>query len=108
MDPYVKKAAMRYLGLKVDQSDCSIEMMLDDAVHDTASQMASGINNAGVESQLEYLGVPLTPEDIATSQGWDDSAMLVHCMEYISNQQSDDAFIDFLRQAADDENNQPA
>lgn len=34
-------------------------------------------------------------------QGWDDSTLLAICLEYIGNQQSDDAFEDFLRDHAE-------
>jgi len=37
-------------------------------------------------------------------QGWTDSSLLGLLLEYLSNQQSDDALEDFLRQKADEEN----
>lgn len=38
-------------------------------------------------------------ESIAEVQGWNDSTLLCLCLDYISNQQSDEAFEDHLRQS---------
>jgi len=43
-------------------------------------------------------------EDVAEEQGWSEFTQLQLVMEYISNQQDDSAFADFLRQQADEEN----
>jgi DNA-directed RNA polymerase subunit RPC12/RpoP len=42
--------------------------------------------------------------EIGDQQGWNDNSKLVLCLQYIENQQSSDAFRDFLHQQADDEN----
>lgn len=41
-------------------------------------------------------------QEIADKQGWTDSTLLDLCLEYIGNQQSDDAFIEFLQEKADE------
>lgn len=43
-------------------------------------------------------------QQIADEQGWTDTTLLDLALEYISNQQQDDAFTDFLRHHADVEN----
>jgi len=43
-------------------------------------------------------------EEFADKQGWNDKTQLDLCLEYISNQQSDDVFRDFLQHTADVEN----
>jgi hypothetical protein len=42
-------------------------------------------------------------ESIAEEQGWNDSTLLGLCLDYINNQQSDEAFEDHLRQNCADE-----
>lgn len=42
-------------------------------------------------------------EEIAEDHGWTKRTMLDLCLEYIDNQQSDDAFQDFLETRAEDE-----
>lgn len=46
----------------------------------------------------------LTLFTIAAEQGWDDNTMLILCLRYIEAQQANDAFADFLRQVAEEEN----
>ena len=43
-------------------------------------------------------------EELVVRQNWTDETLLGLCMEYILRQQNDDAFLDFLRVAADLEN----
>lgn len=45
-------------------------------------------------------------DQIAEQQGWDDASLLELALTYIENQQSDDAFIDFLQVAAAEENHE--
>lgn len=42
-------------------------------------------------------------EEIAEEKGWTKKTMLDLCLEYIDNQDSDDAFQDFLETAAENE-----
>jgi hypothetical protein len=42
-------------------------------------------------------------EDVSEEMGWDLESQLTLCLRYISNQDANDAFEDFLRQAADAE-----
>lgn len=41
---------------------------------------------------------------IATEQGWNEDAMLAVALDYIANQQDDEAFIEHARRVADGEN----
>jgi len=43
-------------------------------------------------------------DEIGDEQGWNDSSKLALCLQYIDNQCSDNAFEDFLRTQANDEN----
>lgn len=45
-------------------------------------------------------------EEISAKQGWTPETQLDLALQYISNQADDDAFRDFLRQQADDENDE--
>lgn len=44
-------------------------------------------------------------DDAQKRNGWTDEFMLALAMEYIENQQSDDAWQDFLKQQEERENN---
>lgn len=41
--------------------------------------------------------------EYADRAGWDESSMLFICLEYIDNQQSNDAFEDFVRRQCEEE-----
>ena len=43
-------------------------------------------------------------DQYADQQGWNDQTKITLLCRYIANQQSDDAFADFLAQQADEEN----
>lgn len=51
--------------------------VLDEAVHDTASEQASSINNQGMEEQIKYLlTYSMTPErveELLKAEGYDRS-----------------------------------
>ena len=42
--------------------------------------------------------------ELVETTGWNEATQLMLCLEYIENQQSDDAFEDFLEKRAEDEN----
>lgn len=43
-------------------------------------------------------------DEIGQRQGWNDQSKLALCLQYIENQQADDAFEDFLKEQAHQEN----
>ena len=47
---------------------------------------------------------PFVAEELQIEQGWTDTTLLGLCLDYIGNQNSDDAFKDFLQEAVDSEN----
>lgn len=76
----------------------------DDAFTDYLRGVADE-ENEGTEDTTENLD---TSEAIIAAQGWTDTTMLDLHLTYIDRQQSDDAFADFLRSVADEENGGPS
>lgn len=42
--------------------------------------------------------------EVASGQGWNDESVMLHCLQFIYNRRQEDAFIKYLKKAAEEEN----